>query len=87
MNAETANHQLLRTPEQSGSMSATAHSESPLSGHVVIFSVATVLALATANECQSITHFPSLLYGAVLWGWWGCVTSAMWKLGGRAVCL
>jgi signal transduction histidine kinase len=50
----------------------------------VIFSVATVLALATASECHSITYFPSLLYGAVLWGWWGCLTSALWKLSQRA---
>jgi sensor histidine kinase YesM len=50
-------------------------------GHAVIFSLATALALATASECQSITHLPSLLYGAVLWGWWGCVASVLWKLG------
>ena len=30
------------------------------------------LALATASECSSITHLPSLIYGLVLWGWWGC---------------
>ncbi|HTF70510.1 MAG TPA: histidine kinase [Edaphobacter sp.] len=83
MNAETANQQLLRTPEQSGSMSATAHSESSLSGYVAISSIATVLALATANECQSIAHLPSLLYGVVLWGWWGIIASALWKLGAR----
>ena len=59
------------------------HTGLRLNGHAVIFAVATVLALATASECQSITHFPSLLYGAVLWGWWGCVTSAMWKLSRR----
>ncbi len=54
-----------------------------LNGHAVIFTLATVLALATASECHSITYPPSLLYGAVLWGWWGCVTSAMWKLSQR----
>jgi hypothetical protein len=51
-----------------------------LNGHAVIFTAATVLALATASECDSITYLPSLLYGAVLWGWWACTTSAMWKL-------
>jgi signal transduction histidine kinase len=55
-----------------------------LNSHVVIFSLATVLALATASECRSITHLPSLMYGAVLWIWWGCITSAIWKLGQRA---
>jgi hypothetical protein len=52
-----------------------------LNGHVVVYTLATVLALATAAECQSITHEPSLLYGAVLWLWWGGITSALWRLG------
>jgi sensor histidine kinase YesM len=51
--------------------------------YVGIFGLATALALLTASECQSITHWPSLLYGIVLWGWWGCVASAMWWLGAR----
>lgn len=41
------------------------------------------LALATASECHSITHLPSLIYGIVLWGWWGCVAGALWMLGAR----
>jgi sensor histidine kinase YesM len=52
-------------------------------GHAVIFAIATALALATASECQSVTHLPSLLYGVVLWGWWGGIASALWKLGQR----
>lgn len=48
-----------------------------------IGTVCTVLALATASECHSITHLPSLLYGAVLWGWWGIVASVLWTLGPR----
>jgi sensor histidine kinase YesM len=54
-----------------------------LNGHAVIFSLSTVLALATASECQSITHRPSLMYGAVLWIWWAGIASAMWKIGKR----
>jgi signal transduction histidine kinase len=54
-----------------------------LNVHGVMFSLATVLALATASECQSVTHLPSLMYGAVLWLWWGCVASAIWKFGQR----
>jgi sensor histidine kinase YesM len=54
-----------------------------LNGHAVIFSVATVLGLATAAECHSITSLPSLFYGAVLWLWWGCIASGMWKLSKR----
>jgi hypothetical protein len=52
--------------------------------YLAIFSLAGALALATASECHSITYPPSLMYGAVLWGWWGCVASAMWWLGNRA---
>jgi len=54
-----------------------------LNGHVVIFSVVTLLTLVTAGECHSVTHLriPSLLYGAVLWGWWGCVACILWKIG------
>jgi len=54
-----------------------------LNGHAVIFSVATVLGFATAAECHSITSLPSLFYGAVLWLWWGCIASGMWKLSKR----
>src|ERR1700684_2466079 len=55
--------------------------------HVVIFSLAGVLALPTASECHSITHLPSLLYGAVLWGWWAVIASAFWRLGQRMNCV
>jgi sensor histidine kinase YesM len=56
-----------------------------LNGHIVIFSIATVLTLVTAGECHSVTHLkvPSLLYGAVLWGWWGLIASFLWKFGPR----
>jgi hypothetical protein len=54
-----------------------------INGHAMIFSVAAALGLATAAECHSITYPPSLLYGAVLWGWWGCIASALWALGKR----
>ncbi len=60
--------------------SFTPHRGLRLNGHVVIFSVATVLGLATAAECHSITSLSSLLYGAVLWLWWACIASAMWKV-------
>ena len=52
-----------------------------INAYVVIFSLVTVLALATASECHSITYLPSLLYGAVLWEWWGLIASALWKWG------
>ncbi|MDQ1453796.1 MAG: hypothetical protein QOJ51_7221 [Acidobacteriaceae bacterium] len=86
MNAETTtsnNSQTTRTPEQGASAAATGHAGIHLGGYVVISFVATMLALATANECQSITHLPSLVYGIVLWGWWGVIASALWELGAR----
>jgi hypothetical protein len=68
-----------------GEISGTSmrHAGTWLNAHVVIFSLATVLALATASECRSITHLPSLLYGVMLWEWWGCVASVLWTLGQR----
>ncbi len=54
-----------------------------LNSLVVIASISAALALATASECHSITYLPSLLYGFVLWGWWGCIASTLWKLGPR----
>jgi sensor histidine kinase YesM len=54
-----------------------------VNGYAVIFSLAGILALVTANECRSITHLPSLVYGVVLWGWWAVTASVLWKLGSR----
>jgi Histidine kinase len=42
-----------------------------------------VLALATASECGSVMHPASLVYGAVLWGWWGTIACVLWKLAPR----
>src|SRR5258708_6088603 len=86
MNALTAASEYvpaLSTSERNPPLPSAPETGIRLNGHVLIFSVATVLALATANECRSITHLPSLIYGAVLWGWWGCVTSIIWKLSQR----
>ena len=54
-----------------------------MNGHVIIFAMAMGLALMTASECRSIAHLPSLLYGVVLWGWWACVASALWRISKR----
>jgi signal transduction histidine kinase len=53
-------------------------------GYLIVFSLAAVLALITANECSSITHLPSVVYGFVLWGWWAGVACVLWKLGNRS---
>jgi hypothetical protein len=55
-----------------------------LSGVSVIALASVTLALVTAAECHSVFHPASLLYGAVLWGWWGLIAATMWKLGSRA---
>ena len=54
-----------------------------VNGYLAMFSLAGVLALATASECSSITHLPSLMYGAVFWLWWAGLAAAMWKLSKR----
>jgi len=69
--------------EENTPVASTGKTGIRLNAYAVILSLATVLALVTANECRSITYPPSLLYGAVLWGWWGCIASITWKLGER----
>lgn len=50
-------------------------------GLALIALVSLALAGATASECHSIFYLPSVLYGLVLWGWWGCIASSLWTLG------
>ena len=73
-------------PAAASSATAPKPNRTQFNGYVAIWSLSIVFALMTANECHSFTHFylPSLLYGIVLWGWWGCVGSVLWKLGQRA---
>ncbi|NYF90376.1 histidine kinase [Tunturiibacter empetritectus] len=54
-----------------------------LNGYLLILSLAAVLALATAAECGSVMHPASLVYGAVLWGWWGTIACVLWKMAPR----
>ena len=54
-----------------------------VNGYLLILSLAAVLALATAAECGSVLHPASVIYGAVLWGWWGTIACALWKLAPR----
>jgi len=51
------------------------------SGPMIIAAAALVLSLGTAIECRSITHIPSLIYGLILWGWWGIIASILWRTG------
>lgn len=53
-------------------------------GYWIIFWLSSLLALVTAEECHSIASLPSLFYGIVLWGWWGCIASTIWKFGRRS---
>jgi sensor histidine kinase YesM len=50
-------------------------------GQLIIGLASLILVLATAEECHSITHLPSLLYGLVLWGWWGLIAGVLWQMG------
>jgi hypothetical protein len=51
------------------------------SGPLIISTATLILALGTAIECRSITHLPSLIYGLMLWGWWGIIASILWHIG------
>jgi hypothetical protein len=50
-------------------------------GVAIIALLSGALTLATASECHSITHLPSLIYGIALWGWWGCIAAGLWLIG------
>jgi hypothetical protein len=76
MRGKTAPRAELRQPAEPG---ARPH----VFGLVVIGVSSLLLALATANECHSIFSPSSLLYGLVLWGWWGCIGSTLWSGGFR----
>ncbi len=61
-------------------------------GLLLVQCVALALALITAAECHTVvTHavpqapkLPSLLYGLVLWYWWGLVATAVWKFAEKS---
>jgi hypothetical protein len=53
-------------------------------GYFVIIPLATALALLTALECGgSPMHPASLVYGAVLWGWWAIFACVLGRLAPR----
>lgn len=62
-----------------------------LSAGWIFWGLATLLAIATAIQCQASAAtqmpnpgwMPSLLYGAVLWLWWAVVGSFLWKAADR----
>jgi hypothetical protein len=53
--------------------------------------IATLLAVATALECHSLSGAPasllswvlSLAYGCILWVWWAAVAEVLWRTGNR----
>jgi two-component sensor histidine kinase len=55
-------------------------------GVLTVIAISLVLAVITANECHgvfkaihsSVPFSPSLLFGLVMWLWWGCVAAAIW---------
>jgi hypothetical protein len=61
--------------------SSTPQAPRAFNGYFVIIPLATALALLTAMECGgSILHPASLVYGAVLWGWWAVFACVLGRL-------
>jgi hypothetical protein len=61
--------------------SSTPQVPRAFNGYFVIIPLATALALLTAMECGgSIMHPASLVYGAVLWGWWALFACVLGRL-------
>jgi signal transduction histidine kinase len=81
MSSLASDSQLPQVPLDSSAPAPTLASR--INGYLTVLSVTTALALVTAIECGSVTHVPSLVYGAVLWGWWALITVAAWKLAER----
>lgn len=73
-------------PTSTAPLPATSvfHRNPFFNGYTVIFFLTTILVLATAHECHSLTDIPSILYGVALWGWWGSVAGGIWWLGQRS---
>lgn len=81
------------SPGNSPFQGAGARSANVLAAHPLISvqCLALLLALIAAAECHSITIqsypgypvLPSLLYGFVLWCWWGIAAAAIWKFAER----
>jgi len=70
----------IDAPPQQQSISASPNPHIRSNGLLVIALASGALALATASECQSIFHPASVMYGTVLWAWWGCIAAVLWKL-------
>jgi hypothetical protein len=81
--SNSENRDSLPAPRQEGAAAVVSPPSTRLNGYVVIASTSGVLALVTASECQSVAHPASLAYGIVLWGWWGIIATAFWRLGLR----
>jgi len=82
--ADSTYAKALAASDSNASARRTLNSGIRMNAHAVIFCLVTVLALATASECHSITYPPSLRYGAVLWEWWGVIASILWMLRRKA---
>ena len=75
--------------EERGSRWANA-----LASHGMLFlqSVALALSLIAAAECHAVVSYstprasllPSVLYGLVLWYWWGLAATVIWKLAQKS---
>lgn len=75
---------LLQIPLDSSAPRPTTPARVPqINGYLIVLPLTTALAVITAIECGSITHLPSLIYGAVLWCWWALIAVAAWKLAER----
>lgn len=53
---------------------------------IVVFAASGILSVITANECHSyftaqhsdVSYVPSLMFGMMMWLWWGAITLGIW---------
>lgn len=83
MNAIAAASKPFGAPSWTPLSAVSSRSRIRLNGHILLFALTIGLVLATASECSSVTHLPSLMYGALLWMWWAVIASILWWLSRR----
>ena len=60
-------------------------------GVLILLVLSAILAVVTANECRNgllerygrAAIAPSVLFGVVMWAWWGCIAGALWLVAKR----
>ena len=78
----SAHNQRIAPSDERSVRFSTLHAR----GVLTIIAISLILSIVTAHECHgvfraihsSVPFAPSLLFGLVMWLWWGCVAATLW---------